>query len=1083
MDKVLTIEEAAQEFSRRIEQCLKTAVTEEDLRIESEKTLEPLLVSIGLDPKPRYERLGEKAKAVYGGLRPDAVHGRVVIEYEPPRSLGRKAALEHARDQVWRYLVAEASGLNRDPRAALPYMAGIGFDGERVFFVRFNRRVKGAQEITATEFHFDGPHPFDDEASRTFLTQLRSLSRFPLTAEELERAFGPGPDRAIAPHAVSSFVEALTQAKSPRVRVFFDEWKRLFGIVYGEQFTNYQGGEVAELARTYGVSETTDFQELLFCVHTYFALLMKLIAAELLTLRETAYASSFSSRLIHTTPAQLASELDYIEEGSVFAQRGITNFIEGDFFRWYAEALTEKSASAIREIARTLSSFEPATTAVDPASTRDLLKNLYQYLVPQPVRHRLGEYYTPDWLAELLMDRAGYDGSSDAKFLDPACGSGTFLVLAIQRIRRRSAGSGERWPTAAARVLKNVWGFDLNPLAVIASRTNYLFALGDQLGRLGEFEIPVYLADSVLWPGLPGQTRLDAAPGETPVKTSVQTFHVPSWWLRDGGSRMRAASLTIERLVKGRKYPSSEILSALSREGLVQKGDEGVVEAFCVELLDLERDQKNGIWARFLKNTFAPLLAGRFDYVIGNPPWIRWGYLSKEYRAATEPLWSEYGLFSLKGYAARLGGGEKDFSMLFTYACADNYLRSGGTLAFLLTRETLKSTGAGEGFRRFLIGKSDPRLKPTPLKVTEAADLTTIQPFEGASNKTSFLVLRKGLPTKYPIPYVVWTRKKGVGHVPTDLTLAEARLLLTETHLEARPLGKPTGPWQTLAHGKRPLAKLRGINPYRFIIGARCEPYGIYWVEIKEVLPDGSAIIRNLHDAGKRDYPAIEERLEPDLLFPVVRGRDVRRWGTKTHIYAIVPQDPKLKAGYDEKIMRSRWPRTYHYLSRFETELRRRAAFRKYHAEQGRPFYSQYNISEDSFQPYRVVIKRMATDLQACVVSTASTPVGVKPLLSLDTTTLVPLDNKMEAHYVCGMLNSAPVREHLHSFASAGRGFATPSILRLIGMPRYDRTVESHGTIAKASIRLHALPDSETSEEVGALEASINLAARSILRS
>ena len=47
-------------------------------------------------------------------------------------------------------------------------------------------------------------------------------------------------------------------------------------------------------------------------------------------------------------------------------------------------------------------------------------------------------------------------------------------------------------------IRRNVVGFDLNPLAVIASRTNYLFALGPLLryrSSGSDFEIPVYLTD------------------------------------------------------------------------------------------------------------------------------------------------------------------------------------------------------------------------------------------------------------------------------------------------------------------------------------------------------------------------------------------------------------------------------------------------------------------------------------------------------------------------------------------------------------------------------------------------------------
>lgn len=52
------------------------------------------------------------------------------------------------------------------------------------------------------------------------------------------------------------------------------------------------------------------------------------------------------------------------------------------------------------------------------------------------------------------------------------------------------------------KICQNIVGIDLNPLAVIAARTNYLLALGPLLAHRGQdpLEIPVYLADSVMTP-------------------------------------------------------------------------------------------------------------------------------------------------------------------------------------------------------------------------------------------------------------------------------------------------------------------------------------------------------------------------------------------------------------------------------------------------------------------------------------------------------------------------------------------------------------------------------------------------------
>jgi len=546
---------------------MRTARGEEDLRIGFEKLLDPMLKSIGVELLPKYERLGEEAKTIYRG-RPDAVHGQVIIEYEPPEAFSSERAVIHAHEQLVGYMEATAQAHKLDPINLLNRIIGVGFDGESIFFVQYQGKKNGkSAKIERAFFTRFGLYLFNTESARTLLTYLRALARLPLNAEHLAERFGP--KSKIAPLAVSAFADALEHWGNPRIQVFFKEWKRLFGIVYGEQFSRHQAEEAIVLAQLYSVGKETDFQELLFAVHTYFALLMKLIAGELLTLRETAFSSSLSNQLTHTSKEELQTQLADIEEGSIYAKRGLTNFLEGDFFRWYLDAWSPRLEEAIREIARGLSEFEPATTTIDPEATRDLLKKLYQYLVPQEVRHKLGEYYTPDWLAELLLNEVGYDGNTLKRFLDPACGSGTFLVLAIQRAKEYGQKHKEPPLETGKRIVANIWGFDLNPLAVIASRTNYLFALGDLAHELRYLEIPVYLADSVLWPEKSGQMKLNFVGGEhVNIPTSVGEFHVPYIWVKGEGLLMRVAATLLERMVKD-GFETSIAMEHFKKDGLV----------------------------------------------------------------------------------------------------------------------------------------------------------------------------------------------------------------------------------------------------------------------------------------------------------------------------------------------------------------------------------------------------------------------------------------------------------------------------------------------------------------------------------
>jgi methylase of polypeptide subunit release factors len=1059
-----------------VKEIMRTAKTEEDLRINFEKILDPVLRSIGVEPEPKYERLSAEAKTIYRG-HPDAVHGQVIIEYEQPGAFSSKRAVLHAHEQLVSYMTAEAQAHKIDPIGLLNRLVGVGFDGHSIFFVQYPRRKNGTPTtIDEALFIRRGPYPFAPESARTLLTYLRALARLPLTAEHLADKFGP--KSKIAPMAVSAFADALEHWGSARGRVFFNEWKRLFGIVYGEQFTTQQVEEAQTLSSLYGVGKETDFQELLFSVHTYFALLMKLIAAELITLKESTFTTSFSYQLIHSPKEGLKTQLADIEDGGVYAKRGITNFLEGDFFRWYLDALSPRLEEAIREIARGLSEFEPATTTINPESARDLLKKLYQYLVPPEVRHKLGEYYTPDWLAELVLNEVDYKGDTLKRLLDPACGSGTFLILAIQRAKEYGRTHDEPPLETAQRIAANIWGFDLNPLAVIAARTNYLFALGDLVNELRHLEIPVYLADSVLWPEKAGQMQLNFVGGEhVKIQTSVGQFHVPYIWVKDEGFLMRSAAPLVEDMVKQR-YSTYEATERFKKEGLVFPPHEQVVQNFYNEILELERQDKNGIWARFLKNAFAPMIAGKFDFVVGNPPWIRWGYLSQEYRQATLQLWKDYGLFSLKGHAARLGGGEKDFSMLFTYAAADYYLKKDGKLGFLITQEVFKSKGAGEGFRRFRLGEQGEQLK-----VLKAHDLATVQPFEGAANKTAAIILKKGQRTEYPVPYALWTRKKGIGRIATDQVLEEALPLLQRNRLLAQPIGSPTGSWQTISGSQAWLSFIQGKNVYQARLGARVEPYGVFWLEVKQVLSDGGLIVRNLPEKGKRSIQQVEERIEADLVFPAVRGSDIKRWHATPGIFVLMCQDPQKCEPYPEHQMKVEWPRTYGYLTRFKDILLSRGSKTVRQFAERTAFYAMYGIGLYTVAPYKVVWKRMASDIVAAVVSQHKTPFGYKMIIPTDTTSLFATDNEAEAHYLCAIINSTPVREFIKSFSSAGRGFGTPSVMNHVGIPKFDPENERHQKLAQLSRTLHTLKAENKLGEVARWEKEVDDSVRKLFGS
>ncbi len=106
----------------------------------------------------------------------------------------------------------------------------------------------------------------------------------------------------------------------------------------------------------------------------------------------------------------------------------------------------------------------------------DFVSSIYEEFVTTDDAHS-----TPGFLVDFMLDGVlPWDGDEwDLKVLDPACGSGIFLVKAYERLiqRWKNAHGGQRAPTPILKRLleKNLFGVDVNPHAVrVASFSLYL---------------------------------------------------------------------------------------------------------------------------------------------------------------------------------------------------------------------------------------------------------------------------------------------------------------------------------------------------------------------------------------------------------------------------------------------------------------------------------------------------------------------------------------------------------------------------------------------------------------------------------
>jgi methylase of polypeptide subunit release factors len=827
------ISRKAGEFAEQVRKIAKFADKEEEIRIAVEKQLAFIQKEAGIQLEGKHEFTVAKGRV-------DSVYSRVLIEYKNPSSPaarigpradspGTKKVVEQIKDRF--------RGLKDDQNQPPESLFGVGTDGLYFVFVRFRDKKWDVREPVEVTKH----------TVEQFLWALFNLGRKgkPFQPDYLAADFGAG-QNSIALPGVHALYDAIRTTKNPKAQTFFNQWKILFGEVCGYDVDN-PSDKMKKLAESYGIV-VKGFQpaELLFALHSYYALFMKLLAAEIVSFYPQ-HPSPLKKLHGAATSNKLKTELEDLEKGSIFRHLGITNFLEGDLFAWYTSVWAEPIEKLVRDMVNRLDDYNPGTLSEDPANSRDLLKKLYQQLFPKSVRHDLGEYYTPDWLAEHVLNEVGYEGDPDKRVLDPACGSGTFLVMTINRIKKWFEDNRPKLSyddaDLAKKILANVVGFDLNPLAVMAARTNYLIALGELAHRVGAVEIPIYLCDSIMTPSEYGGLFAGTS-GSRRFKTAATTFIVPT---EIAQSREDVAKYA-EQLEFGVRngYKATEFLQRCKDEGL-KITEKTLHKDLYEDLVRLDKENRNGVWARIIKNAFAPLFVGKVDYVVGNPPWVNWENLPNEYREQTAGVWDQYQLRQRGAGRAALGKSKHELAALFVYATSDNYLKDAGKLGFVITQSLFKNKGAA-GFRAFRL--NDRHLRPVTI-----CDYVPCTVFEGAVNRTATLVVSKDAkPFKYPVPYRVYY-PRGEPELPETAELNEIGELTVPVEMDALPSipEDRLSPWLTSPRGTHTaLANVLGPAYFRAYEGVNSGGLvGAYWVQRIKDVSDKLALIENMWDAGK----------------------------------------------------------------------------------------------------------------------------------------------------------------------------------------------------------------------------------------
>lgn len=999
---------------------------------------------INLSFEPRDERQLANGRA-------DTVFNRLILEYKKP------GVIKESNEKN-RQLITQVKGyiqdLAKEERWKEERLLGVAFDGIHFLFIRnVGRWIE------------EEPIPLSVQSVERFLLTLEKLTaKAALVPDNLIKDFavGAGSLNYVASNTIKAFYFALTQTVDPKVKVFFQQWALQFAEVHGAIENKKFDAET--LFKSYGFKKDEqknfNFLAFFFALDTYYGLLMKLLAYQVVgfyTLKNVAGLPLADWE--NFDPATFKDKLTALEEGGIFRAEpfNIRNFLEGDLLSWYLNDWNEPIEKAIKGIIERVNQYDPETMELVPDETRDILKKLYQFLVPKQIRHDLGEYYTPDWLAERCLNQVGYGVKErdllQKRVLDPGCGSGTFLILAIKRAKEHSRLRGIDPAETLAHISKNIVGFDLNPLAVISARTNFLLAVADLLKhKKGELTIPIYLCDSINPPSAKHQDELfDQEAGHYRISTSVGLFRFPEALVQK--ALIQRVTVLLEDCVK-KKQSTKQYLERVHAELKTEPKDVKEFDLILAEtyekLVDLEAKGINGIWARIIKNAFAPLFVGTFDFIVGNPPWVNWESLPQEYRDKTVGIWQTYDLFEHTGLRARLGSAKDDISVLMTYVAIDKYLKDRGKLCIVITQTLFKTVGGGEGFRRFRLGKNG-----TPFKVLQVDDMSKLQPFDSATNRTAVFFCHKGEPTSYPVEYHVWSKKEK-GSIAIDLEWNEVVQKTSVSHLKAQSIdGSQQGSWiSARPKALKALKNVVGEAAYQAREGTNTGgANGVLWVQVKNVNTK-LCTIENLNEIGKKEIAPHKAEVEVELIFPLLRGRDIQRWKAVPSIQILIPQnlnDPSK--AIEAKHIEKKFPHTLKFLQYFEKPLSDRALYKKYLEPQGVPFYGIYNIGHYTFSPYKVVWSEVGHHLEAAVVAShEGDHLGEKVVVPDHTVVAIATQDEMEAHFVCAMLNSSPAQFIVVGYVVL---HPSPHVLKNIRILRYDPKNEIHEELARLSMQCH----------------------------
>jgi len=947
-------------------------------------------------------KLGSKVLGLRG--RADLLFSNVVFEVKV--DLDRE--LDDAKEKLKKYLQAL--------HEREPWRKSIGIATDSVKFKAYAPVIKDGQVVELSEVgSIDIAESTPLESVLWLDSFIFSTPKIRPSAQDLRWRFGPGsPTYFIARESLQSLWREVESEGDVKLKL--DLWAKNMEIVYGSK------------------PELDSFID-----HTYLVTLVKLIVYFRLSGDNSVDEKKIMGALT----------------GEYFSSRGIANLIEEDFFTWILNPkIASKAVRLVCDLAKELLRYD--FSQVD----EDFFKEIYQEIVERGERHRIGEYYTPEWLVQLILKevidlwKRGNQGFP--RILDPACGSGTFLCNAIHMAKEELQKRGEPPDKVLEFVVNNIVGVDVNPLAVIIARANYLIALGDLLQLGKQVIIPVYVADSIKMPKVSKVLTTLATKGYVEVyeiEVEGHRIQIPKSMVSQKAvlSQVFEAFKDAVSTYKARA-DRSEVLKVFARRvpTSLTAGEFEVLKSTLSVILTLMDRGLDSIWIFMLKNIYAPiaLAESKFDVIVGNPPWIAMRYVeNKDYQDFLKQQVLAYGLLDRDQVHLFT---QMEAATLFFCRCSDLYLGDGGLIAFVMPRSVLTGALQHANFKQ---------LRKPGMELIKIFDLEDVSPLFNVPS--CVLLAVKGGRTKYPVP-----ARRLAGELPEkNVRLGEAIKHLKAEDFMYKP---PTIP----AKYSKYYDKVRD--------GATIVPRSLWFVEFKAhptlgidaskpLVKSSGELLRIAKDPWNVE---IEGNVEADFIYATLLGEDLVPFGYVKLRPVVLPIRP-LSSSYELLDVDGLRNRGYVCMSDWlekAQEIWRERATRRSLDNYPRVIswlnYMGKLTGQNPSKRYVVLYNASGKNVVSCVIDKTSLPaftilkteIRSKGFIVDCKSFFYETDDEMEAHYLAAILNSNVVNEAIKPLQSRGL-FGERDIHKrpfMLPIPKFNENDPLHVKLAELSKECHA---------------------------